>query len=44
MGQTLLFPDPKPLDQRLGRKFFRKVPRRPGVYLMKDAGDILLGC
>lgn len=37
MGQTLLFPDPKPLDQRLGRKFFRRAPRRPGVYLMKDA-------
>jgi predicted GIY-YIG superfamily endonuclease len=42
MGQTLLFPDPKPLDQRLGRKFFRKVPRRPGVYLMKDASDKVL--
>ena len=39
MGQALLFPDPKPLDQRLGRKFFRKAPRRPGVYLMKDAND-----
>lgn len=37
MGQALLFPDPKPLDQRLGRKFFRRAPRRPGVYLMKDA-------
>ena len=37
MPQALLFPDPKPLDQRLGRKFFRKAPRRPGVYLMKDA-------
>jgi predicted GIY-YIG superfamily endonuclease len=39
MGQALLFPDPKPLDQRLGRKFFRRAPRRPGVYLMKDAND-----
>ena len=39
MGQALLFPDPKPLDQRLGRKFFRRAPRRPGVYLMKDASD-----
>ena len=39
MGQALLFPDPKPLDHRLGRKFFRKAPRRPGVYLMKDAND-----
>ena len=42
MGQTLLFPDPKPLDQRLGRKFFRRAPRRPGVYLMKDAKDRVL--
>jgi predicted GIY-YIG superfamily endonuclease len=42
MGQTLLFPDPKPLDQRLGRKFFRKAPRRPGVYLMKDASNKVL--
>lgn len=39
MGQLLLIPDPRPLDQRLGRKFFRKAPRRPGVYLMKDAQD-----
>lgn len=39
MAQALLFPDPKPLDQRLGRKFFRRAPRRPGVYLMKDAND-----
>lgn len=37
MAQVLLFPDPKPLDQRLGRKFFRKAPKRPGVYLMKNA-------
>src|ERR1035438_5280680 len=35
----LLIPDPRPLDRRLGRKFFRKAPRRPGVYLMKDAQD-----
>src|ERR1019366_5494127 len=42
MGQTLLFPDPKPLDQRLGKKFFRRAPRRPGVYLMKDASDRVL--
>ncbi len=42
MGQTLLFPDPKPLDQRLGRRFFRRAPRRPGVYLMKDASDKVL--
>ncbi len=42
MGQTLLFPDPRPLDERLGRKFFRRAPRRPGVYLMKDAADRVL--
>ena len=42
MGQTLLFPDPKPLDQRLGRSFFRRTPRRPGVYLMRDAADRVL--
>jgi predicted GIY-YIG superfamily endonuclease len=42
MGQMLLIPDPKPLDQRLGGKFFRKAPRRPGVYLMKDASDKVL--
>ncbi len=42
MGQTLLFPDPKPLDQRLGRKFFRRAPRRPGVYLMRDASNRVL--
>ncbi|SPE61006.1 hypothetical protein SBV1_590024 [Verrucomicrobia bacterium] len=42
MAQTLLFPDPKPLDERLGRKFFRRAPRRPGVYLMKDANDRVL--
>jgi hypothetical protein len=37
MAQLLLLPDPKPLDKRLGKKFFKKAPRRPGVYLMKDA-------
>ncbi len=39
MAQLLLIPDPRPLDQRLGRNFFRQAPRRPGVYLMKDARD-----
>ena len=42
MGQMLLIPDPRPLDRRLGWKFFRQAPRRPGVYLMKDAGDRVL--
>lgn len=42
MGQLLLIPDPRPLDQRLGRNFFRQAPRRPGVYLMKDARNTVL--
>jgi predicted GIY-YIG superfamily endonuclease len=42
MGQLLLIPDPRPLDQRLGRKFFRQAPRRPGVYLMKDGENNVL--
>ncbi len=42
MGQMLLIPDPRPLDERLGRKFFRKAPKRPGVYLMRDAADRVL--
>ena len=39
MAQLLLIPDARPLEQRLGRTFFRKASRRPGVYLMKDATD-----
>jgi predicted GIY-YIG superfamily endonuclease len=42
MAQLLLLPDPRPLDQRLGRKFFRRAPRKPGVYLMKNAQDQIL--
>ena len=42
MGQLLLIPDPRPLDRRLGRKFFKQAPRRTGVYLMKDAADNVL--
>jgi predicted GIY-YIG superfamily endonuclease len=42
MAQGLLFPDPRPLDQRLGTAFFRGAPRRPGVYVMKDAGENVL--
>ncbi len=41
-GQQWLFAPAKPLVERLGRKFFRKVPARPGVYLMRDAsGDVV---
>jgi predicted GIY-YIG superfamily endonuclease len=42
MGQLLLISDPKPLVERLGRKFFRNAPKRPGVYLMRDAADKVL--
>jgi len=42
MGQLLLISDPRPLDRRLGRKFFQQAPRRPGVYLMKDARNNVL--
>jgi excinuclease UvrABC nuclease subunit len=42
MGQLLLLPDARPLDERLGRRFFREAPRRPGVYLMKDAAGRVL--
>ncbi len=40
--QTLLFPDPRPLVERLGRDFFRQLPERAGVYLMRDATDAVL--
>ncbi|MDR3457390.1 MAG: nucleotide excision repair endonuclease [Verrucomicrobiae bacterium] len=36
-GQQFLFAPEKPLVQRLGKKFFRKIPRRAGVYKMHDA-------
>lgn len=42
MGQTLLFPDPKPLVERLGRQFFCDLPRCAGVYLMRDAQETVL--
>ncbi len=41
-AQPLLFPDPQPLVERLGRDFFRQLPERPGVYLMRDASDVIL--
>jgi predicted GIY-YIG superfamily endonuclease len=40
--QTLLFPDPRPLVERLGREFFRQLPEQPGIYLMRDAQDTVL--
>src|SRR3974390_295198 len=42
MTQLLLFPDPRPLVDRLGRDFFRVAPQSPGVYLMRDAADAVL--
>jgi excinuclease UvrABC nuclease subunit len=42
MTQILLFPDPRPLVDRLGPDFFRQAPERPGVYLMRDAADDVL--
>ena len=41
-SQTLLFPDPRPLVERLGSDFFRQLPERPGVYLMQDATEVVL--
>jgi hypothetical protein len=40
--QTLLFPDPRPLVDRMGQEFFRRLPERPGVYLMRDGADAVL--
>ena len=41
-SQTLLIPDPRPLVERLGQDFFRQLPERPGVYLMRDAMEAVL--
>jgi predicted GIY-YIG superfamily endonuclease len=41
-AQRLLFPDPQPLVERLGREFFRGLPESPGVYLMRDATHLIL--
>ena len=40
--QTLLFRDPRPLVERLGREFFLTLPESPGVYLMRDAADTVV--
>jgi hypothetical protein len=37
MSQMLLFPDPRPLVERLGAAFFRQAPVGAGVYVMRDA-------
>ena len=41
-SQTLLFPDPRPLVERLGQVFFRQLTERPGVYLMRDSQENVL--
>jgi predicted GIY-YIG superfamily endonuclease len=40
--QLPLFSTPKPLLERFGMEFFKRVPARPGVYLMGGQGDGLL--
>ena len=41
-GQQFLFPPEKPLVKRLGQRFFKKLPRRAGVYKMRNAaGEIV---
>lgn len=42
MAQLLLFPDPRPLIERLGAEFFRSAPAVPGVYLMRDGDNTVL--
>lgn len=41
-SQTLMFPDARPLVERLGTAFFRELPKRPGVYLMRDAAETVV--
>ena len=37
-----MFAPTKPLVERLGKKFFRKAPARPGVYLMRNTkGEVV---
>jgi len=31
-SQQFLFAPDKPLVKRLGKRFFQRIPRRPGVY------------
>jgi len=42
MKQLLLFPDPRPLVERIGPDFFRNAPQSPGVYLFRDATGTVL--
>lgn len=40
--QKRFWPDDQPLVERLGRDFFRQLPERPGVYLMRGAAEVVL--
>ena len=40
--QPWLFPPPRPLVDRLGEEFFRRLPSRPGVYFMCGATEGVL--
>lgn len=40
--QLRLLPASQPLVTRFGPEFFRRLPREPGVYLMRDEGDRLI--
>ena len=40
--QQRFWPDAQPLVERLGRDFFRSLPDRPGVYLMRGVSEVVL--
>ena len=40
--QQRFWPDPQPLVELLGADFFRQLPERPGVYLMRGPMDVVL--
>jgi GIY-YIG catalytic domain len=40
--QLRLLPAHSPLMARIGAEFFRGLPQQPGVYLMRDAHDLLI--
>jgi excinuclease UvrABC nuclease subunit len=42
MKQLLLFPDERPLVERLGAEFFQQAPECPGVYLMRNSASEVL--
>lgn len=40
--QCRLWPDARPLVERLGEAFFRTLPTHPGVYLLRDEAETVL--